>query len=134
MKAIKSIAAFLFFLIPATSLFAQNEIVEEEGLYTMVEKMPSFPEGEEARQNFLRKNIKYPKEAKEKGIEGVVYVSFIVNKIGEVIEGKIVRGVHPLLDDEALRVVSLMPIWTPGTQSGKPVLVQFTMPVRFALK
>ncbi len=134
MKQTKSIAALVFFLIPATALFAQNDsIKEQDELFTLVEKMPEFPGGDKEMMAFIVANTKYPAEARKKKIQGTSFVSFVVNKQGEVTETKIIRSAHPLLDKEALRMMSLMPKWTPGTQEGKPVLVQFTLPVKFAL-
>lgn len=105
----------------------------EPDFFTIVEEMPSYPGGDAALMQFLQKNIKYPQIAKENGISGVVYVSFIVDRTGQVTEVKVVRGVDPFLDKEAVRVVSSLKGYTPGKQRGKPVPVQFTLPIRFQL-
>jgi len=102
-------------------------------VYTVVENMPEYPGGDEARVKFITGNIKYPSEAKEKGIMGTVYVSFVVEKDGRVTEVKVIRGIGGGCDEEALRVVKMMPRWKPGTQSGKAVRVQFNLPVKFLL-
>lgn len=102
-------------------------------IYTVVENMPEYPGGDEARIKFITGNIKYPQEAKEKGIMGTVFVSFVVEKDGRVTEVKVLRGIGGGCDEEALRVVKMMPKWKPGTQSGKAVRVQFNLPVKFLL-
>jgi len=109
--------------------------IEEESspVFTMVEEMPAFPGGEAARIRFLSENIIYPQQAAENGIQGTVYVSFIVNTDGKVANGKILRGIGGGCDKEALRVIKLMPNWTPGKQDGKRVDVLYTMPIVFRL-
>jgi len=107
---------------------------EEEEVFMIVDQMASFPGGEEALFNFLRDNIKYPEEAKLKGIEGTVYVSFVVMADGSVQKAKVVRAIGGGCDEEALRVVNLMPKWTPGEQSGKSVSVQYNLPLSFNLR
>jgi len=103
-------------------------------VYIVVEQMPEFSGGQKAMQEFLVKSVKYPEEAAKNGIQGKVYVSFIVSKDGSVVNSKIVRGVNPMLDAEALRVVNSMPKWTPGKQGGKEVDVQHTVPIYFRLE
>ena len=103
-------------------------------VYTVVEQMPEFPGGQPAFGNFLGKSVIYPPEAIKKGIQGKVYISFVVNKEGKVLNSKVERSVDPLLDTEALRVVNSMPNWTPGKQGGKEVAVQFTVPINFRLQ
>ena len=101
-------------------------------LFEMAE-VPEFPGGTDALLEFMRKNIKYPAEAREKDIQGRVLVTFIVNKDGSLTEPEVVKSVDPLLDAEALRLISVMPKWKPGTQRGKPVRTKFTLPVNFRL-
>jgi periplasmic protein TonB len=101
--------------------------------FGFAEIMPSFPGGEGALQEFLDVNMIYPLDALRKRIEGTVYVNFVVNTDGEINEIKIVQSVNPQLDKECLRVVKMMPRWTPGRQRGKSVSVLFTLPVRFNL-
>ena len=105
----------------------------DESVFVQVEEMPQFPGGEMALRKFISENIKYPVEAKDKGIQGKVFVNFVINENGKIENTKVVRNAHPLLDAEALRVISLMPDWTPGKQSGKAVSVSYTIPVQFAL-
>ncbi len=109
---------------------------EDEELFTIVEEMPTFPGGDVKMLEFINNNIKYPGLERENSIEGTVYVSFVVNKEGEIIDAKTIRGIPggPNLDKEAVRVINSMPKWTPGKQNGKLVFVQFTLPVRFAIK
>lgn len=102
--------------------------------FVVVEQMPEFPGGQPALMKYLRENIKYPTQAKGEKAQGTVVVKFTVNKAGKVKDAKVVRGVHKELDAEALRVISSMPDWNPGKQNGKPVNVEFTIPVEFSLK
>jgi TonB family protein len=95
---------------------------------------PSFPGGNDALMNFLSRELKYPEEAKAKGIEGKVYVEFAVDETGKVKDVAVKKGVHPLLDAEAVRVVSLMPNWNPGTENGKPVSMSMVLPIAFKNK
>lgn len=112
----------------------KTEISEEdEKPYEVVEVMPVFPGGMNALMDYIKTNLKYPKEAMQKQLEGQVIVQFIVNKNGEIKNTRIARGIDPLLDNEAMRVVSAMPQWTPGKQSGKAVPVYYTLPIVFKL-
>lgn len=106
---------------------------EEEEVFLVVEEAPEYPGGISALKTFLKANLKYPAICRDNGIQGRVVVSFVVNKDGSVVEPEIVAGVHPILDAEAIRLVSTMPKWTPGTQRGKPVRVKFDMPLTFSL-
>jgi len=102
--------------------------------YQIVEIMPEFPGGEMALRKFIATSVKYPIEAQENGIQGKVYITFVVNKEGKVTDAKVVRGVDPSLDKEALRVVNNLPIWKPGKQDGNKVNVNYTVPISFVLK
>jgi TonB family protein len=108
-------------------------VVTDDKVYKVVKKMPEYPGGQAEMSKFLSQNIVYPQECKEKGIQGNVYISFIVEKSGEVSSAKVIRGANKLLDEEGLRVVKLMQRWTPGEEEGKPVRVEFTIPIRFKL-
>ena len=110
------------------------EDVMEEEIFTIVQDMPSFPGGDGAMLSYLGKNIKYPTLAKESGIQGTVYVTFVVEKDGAVSNVKVLRGIGGGCDEEAIRVVKSMPRWTPGKQRGKPVKVQYNLPCRFVLQ
>ena len=112
-----------------------EEEPEEQTIFEVVEQMPEFPNGGMAGlMQFLSKNIKYPTIAQENGTQGRVTVQFVVNKDGSIVDAKVIRGVDPYLDKEALRVVKLMPKWNPGKQRGKAVRCMFTLPVRFRLQ
>ncbi len=111
-----------------------DEEVEEAQIFTVVESMPSFPGGDKARIRFLNENIAYPTMARESGIQGRVYVTFVVERNGLVTDVKILRGIGGGCDEEAIRVVKAMPRWIPGKQRGKPVRVQFTLPIKFTLQ
>lgn len=112
----------------------EPEEPEEPDFFIVVEDMPEFPGGgEKAMYKWLGKNIKYPQVAKENGIEGKVFIRFLVNERGAVTNAEVVRGIGGGCDEEALRVVEKMPNWKPGKQRGKPVRVQFTIPIHFQL-
>ena len=109
-------------------------VVQDGEIFTVVEEMPQFPGGMGEAMKFLAKNIKYPAVALQNKIEGRVIVQFVVKENGKVADLKVVRGVTPELDAEALRVVGLMPDWIPGKQRGKAVAVKYTMPIMFRLQ
>ena len=111
-----------------------QEESDEGEIFEVVEQNPMFPGGDKALMQYLQKNLKYPAQAQENGIQGRVMVQFVVNKDGSIVEPKIIRPVDPSLDKEAIRVVSSMPKWTPGKQRGKNVRVRFTLPVTFRLQ
>lgn len=102
-------------------------------VFQIVEEMPQFPGGVDALRSFVALMLKYPEEAIEKGISGKVFVNFTIDKDGSVTNAKIARGVDPLLDAEALRIVNSLPKWKPGQQAGQPVSVSYTLPVDFKL-
>ena len=110
-----------------------EEEPQEEEVFMVVEDQPEFPGGTAALLEYLRKNIKYPAICRENNIQGRVLVTFIVNKDGAIVEPEVVKSVNPSLDKEALRVISTMPNWKPGSQRGKPVRVKYTVPVNFRL-
>lgn len=120
---------------PEMAKLPENEPAQPDtSVFTVVETMPQFPGGQEAMLKFLVENISYPEEAKLKKIQGKVFVSFIVEKDGKVGNVKLLRGIGGGCDEEALRVVGLMPDWKPGEQRGQAVRVAFNMPIRFALQ
>ncbi|MGD9931102.1 MAG: energy transducer TonB [Mangrovibacterium sp.] len=125
---------FLAVLMMPVAASAQEERKKDEsGAYFVVDEMPEYPGGNEALRSFLLENVSYPEEAKKDSIAGKVLVSFVVDEAGKVIQIKIEKGVDPLLDQEALRVVGLMPAWKPGRENGEVVKVRFNLPVNFAL-
>lgn len=135
---------------PNTSVI--HESVEQEGdlgptapvmelppdsnqVFTMVEQMPEFEGGQEALMNFIRTNVRYPESAIEQEIQGKVFIEFVVYPNGELGQYRILRGVHSLLDKEAMRVIKATAgKWKPGKQNGRPVAVVFRLPVAFVLK
>jgi len=117
-----------------TRVEVQEEVHVELEIFTIVEEQPSFPGGEAALMEYLAKNISYPPMAKESGIQGTVFVTFVVEPDGSVTNVKIMRGIGGGCDEEAVRVVRNMPRWKAGRQRGKPVRVQFNLPIRFILQ
>ena len=117
-----------------TPVEVEEEEVEEEQIFQIVEEAASFPGGIGECMKWLGKNIKYPTISQENGVQGRVIVQFVVNRDGTIVDAKVVRGVDPYLDKEALRVVNQMPKWSPGKQRGKAVRCQFTLPVQFRLQ
>jgi TonB family protein len=110
-----------------------TEKESEEMIFTVVEQMPVFPGGQEKMMDYLSDNLDYPESAKESGIQGTVYVSFVVRKDGRISDIKILKGIGGGCDEEAVRVVSKMPRWKPATQRGKKVDVLFNLPIVFKL-
>ncbi len=110
----------------------EQEAVEEE-IFFVVEEMPEFPGGQLALRKYIAENVEYPEIARENEIQGRVFVQFVVNEKGEVVNAKVVRGVDPSLDKAALKVVNSLPKWKPGKQREKPVKVSFTVPINFML-
>ena len=130
---------FSFAVLIALPGLAQNGAVEEvedsdERAYMIVEEMPEFPGGEDAMFKYLAGNIVYPQMAVDSNWTGTVYARFVIDPEGNVTDPRIVRGVHPLLDEETLRVIRKMPAWKPGKQRGKTVPVEYTIPVAFRLE
>lgn len=112
------------------------EIVEEEVepiAFAVVEDKPMFPGGDAALMKFIAENTKYPEIAKENGIQGRVFVQFVIDKNGSVTKVQIAKGVDPYLDSEAVRVVKTIPNWAPGKQRGKAVPVTYIVPINFKL-
>ena len=102
-------------------------------VYQVVEQMPQFPGGEKALMEYIGKNIVYPVEAKEKEIQGRVFINFVIEKDGSVSNVKVLRGIGGGCDEEAVRAVSSLPKWKPGIQKGKPVRVSYQIPILFKL-
>lgn len=113
---------------------AEEEEEEETQVFFIVEDMPEFPGGDAALRKYLATQVNYPVIAQENGIQGKVYVTFVVGKDGKVSNARVARGVDPSLDKEALRVVNSLPTWKPGKQRGKPVNVSYTVPINFVLQ
>lgn len=100
---------------------------------TVVEVMPEFPGGDLGIINYFKKNLQYPEDAKQKNIEGRVFVNFIISSKGKVLFPYVVRGTGSSCDQEAIRLIKNMPAWKPGKQNGKAVMVRYNLPVKFAL-
>lgn len=106
---------------------------DNDSIYQIVEQMPKFPGGESALMEYVSKNVVYPEEAKEKEIQGRVFIGFVVEKDGSIGEVKVLRGIGGGCDEEAVRVIKGMPKWKPGMQKGKPVRVSYQIPIYFKL-
>ena len=104
-----------------------------DGLYSQSEQMPVFPGGDKALIKFIAENVKYPQVAKKEGISGTVIVNFVVDKSGQIAQIKVIRGIGGGCDEEAARVIALMPKWSPGRDAGKTVDMKYTIPIKFAL-
>lgn len=109
-------------------------LAEDAKVFLIVEEMPEFPGGDMALRKYISNTVKYPELAVENGIQGKVYVAFVVSTDGTVANAKIARSVDPSLDKEALRVVNNLPTWHPGKQRGKAVNVSYTVPINFVLQ
>ena len=118
----------------ATGPVVTEEASDEGEIFQVVEQMPEFPGGMQALMAYLSKNIKYPSVAQDNGIQGRVFISFVVNKDGSIVDPEVIKSVDAALDKEAMRVVKAMPKWNPGKQRGKPVRVKYTVPVLFRLQ
>jgi len=105
-----------------------------EKIFSYVEKMPEFPGGEAKMYEFIGKNMKYPNKAKEANVHGKVYVQFVVEEDGKLSNIKVIRGIGSGCDEEAMRVVKMMPKWIPGEQRGKKIKVKFNLPFNFVLR
>lgn len=107
--------------------------IKEPEIFERAEVMPTFPGGTESLMKFLFQNIKYPKYARENGLEGKVIIKFYVDKEGNIREAEVLNDVDNSLKKEALRIISIMPKWNPALQRGKPVNCYYVLPVTFKL-
>jgi TonB family protein len=124
-------------IINGNDTIRTNDMPEDSSgkkIYSIVEEMPKFPGGEGAMLEFIAKNIKYPGKARENGIQGRVYITFVINKDGEIKDARVLRGIGGGCDEAALHVINSMPRWKPGKQNGRPVQVQFNLPINFTIK
>lgn len=121
----------------STNIITTDEVEVEEEVepiaFAVVEDKPVFPGGDAALMKFIADNTKYPEIAKENGIQGRVFIQFVIDKSGRVTRVSVAKGVDPYLDAEAKRVVSMLPNWSPGKQRGKAVPVTFVVPINFKL-
>jgi protein TonB len=106
---------------------------EDTGIYTTIDVYPRFPGGDQARFYFLRTNIRYPEAAVKTGVEGIVMVVFVIEKDGSVSNVEVSKGIGSGCDEEAVRVIKLMPRWEPGKRSGRAVRVLVRMPIVFRI-
>lgn len=136
LHSLQVIISFLLLMKPA---FAQDNVKNllfyepDKTVYTIVEKQPEFPGGRQALENYLLTTVRYPEEAKKAGVKGRVIVSFIVEVDGQFTNIDILKELGFGCDEEALRAVRAMPLWAPGSQSGKPLRVKFNLPILFGL-
>jgi protein TonB len=100
----------------------------------LVEEMPEFPGGQAAMLKYIGKHLRYPASAQAKGVSGIVYVSFVISPEGQVTKVEVIKGIDTACDQEAARVISKMPTWKPGRQSGRNVPVRYSLPIRFAMQ
>lgn len=148
MKASQLLTLFMLVgILNTAELFAQKQeqLVESNAgvttvsgddlFYIAVEEMPEFIGGQQKLNEYITHELHYPNASKEKGIQGTVYIGFVVKANGSISNAKVIRGVKngDDLNAEALRIISGMPAWKPGRQNGKNVSVQFTFPIKFAL-
>ena len=119
------------FIAPEVGEVENSDFVD---VYTIVEQMPAFPGGEEKLIEFVSKNVEYPQEAKEEGVQGRVFVGFVVEKDGSVGDVKLLRGIGHGCDEEAVRVVKMLPKWKPGMHNGEFVRVSYQIPINFKLE
>lgn len=113
---------------------ATKDSLPQSQIFTFVEQMPEFPGGQQQLYKFLSANLRYPATARAEGIEGRVILRFVVDTTGAVTQPRIERGVDKALDEEALRVVNMMPRWKPGKNNGSTVRVYYRLPVYFKLE
>ncbi len=122
--------------IPKVEVKTEEEVVDDEEvtIFTVVESSSEFPGGAGKLNEFLAANLKYPAQARETGTQGLVYVTFVVEKDGSLTDIKVLRDIGSGCGEEAIRVVKMMPKWKPAKQRGKPVRQQFNLPIRFNLQ
>ena len=122
----------LITLLITSIAFAQNDSIEKEPILSIVEQMPKFIGGDNAMAKFIQKNIKPPNHVNG---GGTCFITFVVEKDGSITNVAVLRGAKdcPQCDEEALRVVKLMPNWSPGEQNGRKVRTQYNLPLKFTL-
>jgi protein TonB len=125
----------LLLLLPAACLAQTDSLPvappETETIWMVVEEMPQFPGGRPALEKYLHENLRYPGEARQAGVKGTVYIGFVVCRDGSICNPQVMRGIGYGCDQEALRLIREMPRWLPGKQRGQPVLVRYSLPIRF---
>lgn len=126
----KKLFILLLFLIPFIGFSQSNS---NDQVFLAVEQMPQFPGGDAKLFEYLQSNVAYPPEARTNGVEGTVYVSFVISRDGSVEDIKVLKSVDSFLDTEAIRVIASMPKWKPGYQNGKLAKVQYQVPIKFKI-
>lgn len=122
------------FVVALLLIFSVDVKSQNKGeVYNIVEEMPAYPGGDKAMFEFISNNLKYPKSAQGAGTQGRVIVRFVVAKTGEIENVVVLRGFDKACDEEAARVVKMMPKWTPGKQGGENVAVNYTIPIVFKI-
>jgi periplasmic protein TonB len=111
----------------------EEVVADDNEIFTVVEQNPEFPGGYNAMMAFVKQNMKYPANARRMGVEGTVYLGFVVNKDGTITDVTVLRGIMTECDNEAVRVIKAMPAWKPGRQNGRLVNVRYTVPLKFRL-
>ena len=129
-------ALSLLFLIFSFPLLAQTTKQTDEKplfVYVSVEQPASFPGGQDSLLKYISRNVLYPVEAIKNGEQGISFISFVIDSLGQVLNPEVLKSATPSLDAEAIRIVNNMPRWNPGKHKGRPVAVGFNLPVRFQL-
>ncbi|CAA9276965.1 MAG: Ferric siderophore transport system, periplasmic binding protein TonB [uncultured Cytophagales bacterium] len=135
-KLLLSLLAGLFVVLSGHAQDQASAVVvspEEDVVFQVVEEMPQFPGGTPAMLKYLAGTLRYPAAARDANVQGTVFVGFVVTRTGSISDVTVLKGIGYGCNEEAMRVVQLMPAWIPGRQSGKPVSVRFTLPLRFTL-
>ncbi|WP_101690076.1 energy transducer TonB [Dysgonomonas massiliensis] len=114
---------------PIEEIIVNLEPIDTTKVYRMVEQMPQFPGGEAEMYSYISKNLKYPDEAIESGVQGRMIIRFVVHRSGKVINAEILKSMHPKCDSAALDVINNMPDWIPGKQNGQVVSVYYMLPI-----
>lgn len=127
MNRFKGVLLVAVFIFCGSIIFAQSK----DSIYTIVEVGAEYVEGAEKMHRFLEQNINYPKESRVKDIEGIVYVSFVIDAIGAIRQVEIKRGLDSLINQEIIRVIQLMPQWKPARNNDKPVATKLAIPISF---
>src|SRR5687768_10148095 len=124
----------IFFFLNSIAVFSQTASPKDTIYkFEQVDKEPAFDGGQEQFKLYLQRNIKYPKESKKNGVEGRVFTQFVVEANGEITNIKILKGLDEYCDEEAVRILSKMPKWTPGQKNGRNVRTYFNLPLKFSL-
>lgn len=136
MQQLKIKVLWILCIIAGVLIASQAEVKGQqdnsgESVYFMADQMPEFPGGAKKLQKHIKNHLNYPEKAKKQGISGTVYVKFVVDTNGEITQVEVNRGVHPLLDEAAKKVVKNLPKWKPGKKDGKLVSVSQAIPVKF---